>query len=323
MYKGVKTCVVIPCYDAQDTIQGVIESLPEWVDQIIAVDDCSEDGTAQLLATLCEPRLIILTHTINRGVGGAMKTGYNEGLKGNAEIFIKVDSDGQMDPSQIWRLLEPILRRQANFTKGNRFLHLKQLKSMPSQRRFGNVLMSFLSKTATGYWNIFDPANGFTAIDRSALEALDFDRLAEGYYFETSMLAALYEVRAPVCDVSIPARYQGEISHLSETQIALEFSFRLLGTFFHRMKSTYFMQDFNAVSVFIIAGLISSLFGIVWGAVQWGIASRAGVTASTGTVMIAVLPIMLGIQLLLQAIVLDVQSVPKDFVDEKSPYSHE
>ena len=317
MYDGNKICVVIPAYNATKTISAVISTLPDWVDQIIVVNDSSNDDTIFTLQRLKDPRLTIVNHEKNRGVGGAMKSGYAKGLEGDADIFVKVDSDGQMDPNQIRRLLDPIIAKEANYTKGNRFLHTKQLKAMPALRRIGNFAISFLSKVSTGFWNIFDPTNGFTAISRQALELIDLDQLDDSYYFETSLLEALYLVRAPIKDVSMHAIYKGEKSHLSETKVLFQFPLKMIATFFNRIHMTYFMQDFNAVSIFLVVGSVSLLFGFIWGVVQWHIASLANTPASTGTVMLAVLPIFLGIQLLLEAIVLDTQNIPKDFIEKE------
>ena len=317
MFKETNICVVIPAYNATQSITTVISTLPEWVDQIVVVNDCSKDDTLLTLQRINDPRLTVVNHEKNRGVGGAMKSGYAKGLDGVADIFVKVDSDGQMDPNQIHRLLDPIIAKKANYTKGNRFLHTKQLKAMPALRRIGNFAMSFLSKVATGFWNIFDPTNGFTAISRQALELIDLDRLDEKYYFETSLLEALYLVRAPIKDISMHAIYKGEKSYLSESKVLFQFPIKMIATFFNRIHLTYFMQDFNAVSIFLVVGSVSLLFGFIWGVVQWRISSLANTPASTGTVMLAVLPIFLGIQLLLEAIVLDIQNIPKDFFEKE------
>ena len=314
MFNEAKICVIIPAYNAAQSITEVIDTLPEWVDQIIAVNDCSKDDTLEVLRNMSEPRLKVISHEKNQGVGGAMKTGSAESVSGDADIFVKIDSDGQMDPNQLHRLLNPIINKEANYTKGNRFLQTKQLKAMPPLRRLGNYVMSFFSKIATGFWNIFDPTNGFTAISRQALELIDLSQLDNGYYFETSLLEALYLVRVPIKDVSMHAIYKGEKSYLSESKVLVQFPIKMIATFFNRIHLTYFMQDFNAVSIFLVVGSISLLFGFIWGVVQWRIASLANTPASTGTVMIAVLPIFLGIQLLLEALVLDTQNTPRDFI---------
>lgn len=232
MYNKAKICVVIPAYNASKTINTVISTVPDWVDQIVVVNDKSKDDTLSILLNLKDPRLTVVDHEKNRGVGGAMKSGYAEGLKGDSDIFVKVDSDGQMDPNQINRLLDPIISKEANYTKGNRFLHTKQLMSMPTVRRVGNFFMSFLSKIATSYWHIFDPTNGFIAISRQALELIDLDQLDEAYYFETSLLEALYVIRAPIKDVSMHAIYKGETSYLSESKVLFQFPLKMIATFF-------------------------------------------------------------------------------------------
>jgi dolichol-phosphate mannosyltransferase len=306
--------VVIPAYKSATTIERVVRGIPGFVQAIIIVDDCSPDDTQARLASLAqgEPRLHILRHAVNRGVGAAMQTGYAAAQQLSAGIIIKMDADDQMDPAYLPALIDPILKGRADYVKGNRFLQDKELKAMPLSRRIGNLGLSFMTKLASGYWNIFDPTNGYTAIHASLLPLIDWDKISQRYFFETSLLLELGMKRAVVKDVSIPARYQGETSSLSELKMLLEFPPKLVAGLLRRFLFLYFLRDFTAVSIFVISGLGLSLFGLVWGIVQWIKASHAGVTASTGTVMIAVLPLMLGMQLILQAMVMDIQNIPAD-----------
>ena len=304
--------VIIPAYKAQGTLRAVVEAIPPTIRHIIIVDDKSPDETWALIQNLAasDPRVVALQNEVNLGVGGAMKTGFQEALRQGADIAVKIDSDGQMDPAYLPALIQPILEGKAEYCKGNRFLDSTALRQMPAIRRAGNLALSFLTKLASGYWQIFDPTNGYTAISAAALANLNFDELEDRYFFETSMLCELYYQRARVQDVAIPAKYGSEKSSLSVPYSILEFSVKLLGRFFTRIGRAYYLRDFTAVSLLLFAGLLSVGFGAVWGAFHWIASIRTGVAASTGTVMIAVLPLIMGFQMLLQALVLDIQNSP-------------
>jgi dolichol-phosphate mannosyltransferase len=321
MYKGFSITIAIPAYNAQESIANAISTLPEWSDKIIIVDDCSNDETYRLLEKWSDNKILLLKNERNLGVGGAMKRVYQEALAQGADIIVKIDSDGQMDPAYLPQLLEPIISGNANYTKGNRFLHTTELKQMPFIRRLGNLGLSFMTKAATGYWNIFDSTNGYTAIDKNTLAQLDFDNLSNRYFFETSMLMELYNNRAVIKDVPIPARYQGEKSSLSTFKSFFEFSSKLWKGFFHRISRQYFTSDFSVISLFIFFGLLLFTFGLVWGIWHWVISIQTNVAATTGTVMLAVLPFILGFQFLIQALVLDIGNVPKEVVDPERSQS--
>lgn len=309
--------IVIPAYRANNTIQDVIEKIPNWIDHIIVVDDCSPDNTYDVVQSIANPKIKLLKHYMNRGVGGAMKTGYQKALDLQADIIIKMDSDGQMDPQFLDRLISPIIKRKADYSKGNRFLRGRELQRMPAIRRIGNLGLSFLTKLASGYWNVFDPTNGYTAITKSALSMFDFDHLAERYFFESSMLLELCLHRIVVKDVSIPAIYEDEKSSLSPGKSLLEFPPKLFRGFVRRIFIQYFLVDFSAVSLLLIFGIFTFLFGVIWGIIHWVRSSHLNVVASTGTVMLAVLPIILGVQFLLQALILDTQNTPKEVIEDQ------
>jgi dolichol-phosphate mannosyltransferase len=228
-----------------------------------------------------------------------------------------MDSDDQMDPAYLIPLITPLLMNQADYTKGNRFLHAAELKSMPVIRRIGNAGLSFMTKAASGYWNIFDPSNGYTAINASIVPLLGTDYLHRRYFFECSMLIQLGMIRAVIQDIEIPAKYQDEVSSLSDLKSLFQFPPLLLAGFLRRISNQYFIRDFTAASLFMITGLTLSIFGLIWGIYHWVISSIKQVDASTGTVMIAVLPLILGLQLLLQSVVMDIQNVPNDVISMK------
>ena len=308
-----KICVVVPAFNAENSIEDVLSGIPDFIDTIIVIDDRSQDNTSKVVDNnkKRDGRIILLQHEKNLGVGGAIQSGYLHALENETQIIVKLDSDGQMDPAFLRQLIEPILSGQADYTKGNRFLHEKELMSMPYMRRIGNLGLSFLTKIASGYWNIFDPTNGYTAINFRALQSLNFDRLAKRFFFETSMLLELGLQRMVVKDVYIPANYGVEKSYLSAWKAFFEFPPKLFRGMLRRIAYFYFIRDFTAITVFLVMGIGSVLFGTIWGIYEWVHSSILGVVSSTGTVMIAVLPFILGIQFLLQAIVMDIQNTPE------------
>jgi glycosyltransferase involved in cell wall biosynthesis len=309
--------VVIPSYQNGDRLRPVLEKIPAFVEHIVIIDDCSMDNTSEIVNSWPDPRVRLVCHSENQGVGGAVLSGYGAALKMNAEIIVKMDSDDQMDPAYLMPLIAPILSGEADYTKGNRFLHARQLQSMPVLRRIGNIALSFLTKLASGYWNIFDPANGYTAIHRSLVSLLNRNSVSRRYFFESSMLIELGILRGVVQDVYIPARYGDETSYLSKRKALVDFPSRLFRGFLRRLWVQYFVRDFGIFSVLFVSGLLMLLFGLGFGIYHLIHSAQLGIATPTGTIMIAVLPIILGIQFLLQSIVLDIQNMPKEPLHNK------
>ena len=307
----VKVAVVIPAYSAAASIARVLAEIPPWIDAIYVVDDASTDATAVEVTASGDRRIRLLRHEENRGVGAAMVTGYRQALADGADICVKIDSDGQMDPAYLPQLVEPLLAGRADYAKGNRFHDTAALRRMPLARRVGNAALAFLIKAASGQWRIYDVTNGYTAIHRAALGALDLSRLHPRYFFESSMLIRLREIDALVEDVPMPARYNDERSHLSVGRAMLEFPWLILRHGFKRILWQYFTIDFNVASLFLLTGIPLIGFGLGFGVYEWIVGYLTNTLASTGTVMLAVLPLILGFQLILQALVLDVGSAPR------------
>jgi glycosyltransferase involved in cell wall biosynthesis len=305
---------VIPCYRVEREIQSVLQTIPSYIKHIIVVDDASPDSTAELVSASAQEdeRIYLIRHPSNQGVGGAMVTGYRKAMELGAQIVVKIDGDGQMDMDHLPKLLQPLIEGRADYTKGNRFRDFKSLQKMPFIRRVGNMGLAFLAKAATGYWHVFDPTNGFNAIRSEVLAQLPLDKVDRTYYFETSMLANLYLIGAVVKDVPMPARYQGEVSSLLIHRILFEFPRKLLATFVRRLVLKNFIYDFSMGSIYLLAGLPLLLFGLSFGILKWIKYASIHVPAPTGTVMIATLSVLLGIQLLLSAIEIDLRSVPTE-----------
>jgi len=304
--------VVIPAYRATKHISTVLSGIPGFISIIVVVDDCSLDDTAHLVRQTKDARVNLIIHEKNLGVGGAVLTGYAKALELGAEIIVKMDSDGQMDPKYLLHLIAPILINKADYTKGNRFLHTRQLKKMPLKRLIGNTGLSFLTKMSSGYWNVFDPTNGYTAIHAAIIPLLDKSEISPRYFFESSMLIELGIIHAVVCDVSIPALYNNETSSLSEIKSLFGFPPRLFRGFMRRLLTQYFIQNFGMFSLFLIVGSFFMLFGFIFGLYHWYLSFYTGVVASTGTIMLAVLPIILGAQLLIQSVTVDIQNIPTE-----------
>ncbi len=308
-----KVAVVIPAFQAERYIIDVIRGIPDFVSWIVVVNDCSRDATSEIVSAISDRRVHLINLERNLGVGGATLNGYQAACELGADIIVKMDSDGQMDPAYLPALIAPIAKEEADYTKGNRFMHLRRLQSMPVMRRFGNLGLSFLNKMCSGYWNIFDPTNGYTAISANMLSKMDFASIHPRYFFESSMLLELGLQRAVVRDVFIPARYNGERSSLSELDSFLRFPPLLIKGFLKRFFIQYLVRDFSAVTLFVIFGIPLILFGFIFGLVQWARSAQAGIPATPGTVMLAMLPFILGWQFIMQALIMDIQNVPRKF----------
>lgn len=303
--------VVVPAYRCAARLGAVLARVPTEVAHVIVVDDASPDGLAEAAGLTGDRRVHVIRHERNRGVGGATKTGFLAALERGADVVVKVDGDGQIDPSRIPELLAAMVAAGADLAKGNRFYDPRDLRRMPLVRRLGNLALSFLVKLASGYWRVFDPCNGFLAIRADLLRRLPAERLADRYFFEISLLCEAYLTRAVVVDVPMPPVYEGEPSSLNPARSIVEFLPRLALRGARRIGITYFLRDFNQVSVFLAGGLPALLFGTSWSLYHWQRSFATSVPTPTGTIMIGSLAILVGFQLLLQGIVFDVQNEPR------------
>lgn len=313
-----KIAVVIPAYRVERDIQSVLQGIPAYVTTIIVVDDASPDASADLVAAAAkrDKRIILIRHEQNQGVGGAMVTGFSKAMELGVEIVIKLDGDGQMDPAHIPALITPLIEGDADYVKGNRFRDFQSLKKMPLIRRIGNLGLSFLTKAATGYWNIFDPTNGYFAIRADVLKQLPLGKIDKTYFFETSMLSHLYLLDAYVMDVTIPARYSGETSSLSIRRVLFEFPFKLTRTLVKRIILKYFIFDFSMMSIYLLTGIPLLLFGLIFGITKWIQYAQLGIPAPTGTVILPTLSVILAIQILLSAIEIDLNAAPRKVISK-------
>jgi glycosyltransferase involved in cell wall biosynthesis len=308
-----RIAVVVPCFRVSRQIMGVLGRIGGEVDRIFVVDDACPEHTADVVERECtDPRVVVVRHPENRGVGGAVVTGYRAALDEDADIVVKVDGDGQMDPAFLPTIVRDIVAGRADYAKGNRFYDLDLLRGMPKLRLFGNALLSLVNKVASGYWDVMDPTNGYTAIHRTALSRLPLDKLDCGYFFESDMLFRLSTIRAVVRDVPMAARYEDEPSSLRIGRVAVSFPGKYLRAAAKRVFYSYFLRDFNAASLQFVMAVLIGVAGIAFGVVKWIESEMTGIPATAGTVMLAALPTLISIQLLLSALHYDIVNVPRE-----------
>jgi glycosyltransferase involved in cell wall biosynthesis len=307
-----KIAVVIPSYKVRDHVPKVIESLGEQIWKIYVVDDCCPEGSGKYVEkTIDDSRVCVLYHAVNLGVGGAVMTGYRRAISDGATVIVKVDGDGQMDTSLIGNFVEPILDGSADYTKGNRFFDLERVRAMPKIRLWGNALLSLMTKLSSGYWDLFDPTNGFTAIHADVARHLPFEKISRSYFFETDMLFRLNTLRAVVIDVPMDAKYGDEISNLRISKIVGEFLVKHLRNFIKRVFYTYYLRDMSIASLELPLGFLLFFSGCIFGSYHWIDSFQKGITTPTGTVMLAALPILMGTQFILAFLGYDIANIPR------------
>jgi dolichol-phosphate mannosyltransferase len=308
--------VVIPCHRVSKHIMGVLADIGPECDAIYVIDDACPENTGDLVERECnDPRVRLIRNPNN--LGGAVLAGYRAALEGGADVIVKIDGDGQMDTSLLPRLVQPILDGEADYTKGNRFFDIDGLDAMPRLRLIGNSLLSFTSKVSSGYWNIFDPTNGYTAIHAEVARALPMHKIANGFFFESDLLFRLGILRAVACDVPMPARYGDEKSNLKVSHIVGVFAWSHMANTFKRVFYNYYLRNFNIASIEIVAGLALMSFGSGFGILRWMEGIEQNVAQTSGTVMVAALPVIVGFQLVLSALNYDLQNVPREVLHKR------
>jgi glycosyltransferase involved in cell wall biosynthesis len=314
--------VVIPSYKVTRHILGVITSIGPEVSRIYVVDDKCPDGSGELVRSQCQdPRVTIIMHEVNQGVGGAVITGYRAAIADGARVIVKIDGDGQMDTSLIPSFVAPILAGEADYTKGNRFFNLEQIGAMPPVRLIGNALLSLMTKVSSGYWDLFDPTNGYTAIHADAARYLPFDKISKRYFFETDMLFRLNTLGAVVADVPMDAVYGDEVSNLKVSRIVTEFAAKHVRNFTKRLFYNYYLRNMSLASIELPLGLFLLAFGTIYGITHWLRSAQHDVATPAGTVMMAALPVIMGVQLVLAFLAYDIASVPRRPLHKKTCYA--
>jgi len=303
--------VVIPSYKVTKHILGVINKIGPECERIFVVDDACPDGSGKYVQEYNnDSRVVVLFHEFNQGVGGAVMSGYKAAIADGAQVIVKIDGDGQMDPALLPEFVGPILNGDADYTKGNRFYDLESLQTMPAIRLIGNSILSLMTKVSSGYWNLFDPTNGYTAIHASVANHLPFKKISHRYFFETDMLFRLNTLRAVVVDVPMDSVYADETSHLKITKIMSEFFLKHLRNTWKRIFYNYYLRDMSLASLELPLGLLMLLFGVCYGGYHWYLSSLVKAATPAGTVVLSAISLVMGLQLLLAFIGYDIASIP-------------
>ena len=310
--RTMKIAAVVPTFKASQTIVPVVTELLKYADDVIVIDDnCPEFSGEILEKQVRSDRLRIVRNKENLGVGGATKTGFRMALETDSEVIVKVDADGQMLPEYIPILASKLSSESmSDFAKGNRFFSPKSLSSMPPLRILGNGFLSLVNKSSSGYYSLNDPTNGFIAIRRSMLIKLELEKLHNRYFFESDLLFRLYLHGAVVAEVPMDARYRGEKSNLSIIKTIITFPWLHARNNFKRIVYSYYLRSWSFGSVALPVGILSTVFGVQSGLSSWQESIRTGIEATSGTVMLAALPIILGFQLLLTFVSEDIGADP-------------
>lgn len=307
-----RIAVVIPCYRVGTRVLDVIRAIGPEVGWIIAVDDACPERTGDLIERECaDPRVTVLRHAENQGVGGAVMTGYAAAMSLPVDAVVKLDGDGQMNPALIPRLAAPVLGGRADYAKGNRFHRVADVSGMPSVRLFGNAALSFLTKLSSGYWQLFDPTNGFTVIHRALLPSLISQPVAKRYFFESDLLYQLNQLRAVVTEMPMSAVYADEPSSLRPAHMIGPFLRGNMRNLCRRLVYSYFLRGFSAASLELLIGVPLLMFGGVFGMWHWYDSVVRHEPATAGTVMLAALPMILGTQFVLSWLNFDVAAEPR------------
>ena len=317
-----RIAVAIPCYKVTRHVLEVIQAIGSEVETIYAVDDACPDCSGSFIEEHNrDPRVRVLYNPENRGVGGAILTAYQAAMADGMDIVVKIDGDGQMNPALLPSFVRPLLQGRADYTKGNRFFRPESVQGMPPVRVFGNAMLSFLTKLSCGYWNVMDPTNGYTAVRTCVLAELPLDKLERRYFFETDMLFRLNTVRAVVKDIPMDSVYADEESNLKVGHVLPEFLKKHISRLWRRYLYNYLVRDFNVGTLYSLSGVLLVFAGTAFGAWHWVSGNFNSHPATSGTVMLAALPVLIGIQSLIAFLHYDVSNVPTEPLSLSLDYS--
>jgi glycosyltransferase involved in cell wall biosynthesis len=309
MYRSQRVCVVVPAFNEEALICDTLKGIPAFVDHIIVVDDCSTDDTSARVTSHGDPRVSLFRQQKNTGVGGAIISGHQHALDLACDISVVMAGDNQMDPEALPALLDPLIDDGYGFTKGNRFFSRTSAAGMSPFRVAANMALTFMTKAASGYWNLVDPQNGYTAITRGTLEKIPLGKVSTRYEFENDLLIWLNIAEVPVADVPIAARYGAEVSTIRLHRDAPRVTSLLFRGFWRRMWLKYTLWSFSPVALLFFLGLTTLGLGLLVGAAVTFLALH-GTSPSAGTTVLAVVPFFCGFVLLVQSLVLDIQQTP-------------
>ena len=313
MINNVPIYVVIPTYKCSTTILRVLHEIPSYIDRILVIDDkCPENSGKLVLDNVSDPRVVVIFNNENLGVGGATKSGYLEILKTKeSAIVVKLDGDDQMNSDLISKMVEPLIKLKADYVKGNRFNNINSILTMPKLRIIGNLVLTFLSKLSSGYWQVFDPTNGFVAVSTDILRLVPLNKVSNRYFFESDMLFRLNLISAVVVDFPMDSKYGQEKSNLKIWKVALEFPVKHFVNFFKRICYNYYLRDFTLASLELPLGLVLTTYGTILGIINFLQNASINTPTPIGTLMLVSMSILVGLQLLLGFASYDVNNSPK------------
>jgi glycosyltransferase involved in cell wall biosynthesis len=266
MYKEKNVAVIVPCYNEETQILRVIETMPNYVDFIVTINDHSTDKTVEVIESCIktDERIILLKHDVNKGVGGSIETGYVWARNKGMDVAVVMAGDGQMDPDDLTKLLDPVIDEKIDYVKGNRLFTGEAFQKIPKIRYFGNSVLSLFTKIASGYWHIADSQCGYTAINKKTLQIVDWGRMYKRYGQPNQLLVMLNVLNFRVRDVPVrPVYGVGEKSGIKLRKIIFTMSYLLLKNFLWRLKEKYIIRDFHPLVFFYLLGFIFSTLTLI------------------------------------------------------------
>ena len=308
MYRKLSIGAVIPAYNEELLIGSTIESIPDFVDYIVIVNDGSKDGTLNIIRKYkkSDKRIVLINNTCNRGIGFSLKAAIKMASELGSDRIVVIAGDAQMDTKQIIPLIDNMTLRNLDFIKANRFMHFSALKKMPRHRRVGNIIVTILTKFSTGYYSIFDTQNGYVVYTNDIVKRIPWDLVGDRYEYENTILIGLSIIDAKIGDYPIPAIYNNEKSTIKLFSTTTRVLHVLFKGFWQRIYYKYILYGFHPIALFLFCGLFFLVAGVGIGG--WILFSKiiTGTVPTSGTVMLAVLPMLVGLQMLLTALVMDV-----------------
>jgi glycosyltransferase involved in cell wall biosynthesis len=308
MLDGKRVAVVVPAFDEERLVGETVRGIPAFVDRVFVVDDASRDGTSKQVEAVGDPRVQLLRHERNRGVGAAIATGYRRALEEGIDVTCVMAADNQMDPGELADLAGPVARAEVEYAKANRLVTGEAWNVIPRTRYLGNAVLSLLTKIASGYWHVADSQAGYTAISLAALAKLDLDRLYPRYGFPNDVLVHLNVQNARVADVpSRPIYDIGERSGIRLRSVVPRISWLLLKAFWWRMGQKYVIRDFHPLVFFYSFGVVMTLAGFLLGVVEV-VLRILGNEITTPTIVLVAVLLIAGLQMTLFAMWFDMEA---------------
>lgn len=310
MYRNFRVAAILPCYNEEKLIGKTIETMPDFVDTIIAVDDKSTDNTWSIVRDIAKKnkRVKAIHHTVNTGIGGAYITGFTYSLEHDIDLVFTMAGDAQCNQNYMANMIDTLLHNDVDYVKANRFVHLEELKQMPTFRRVGNTFITILTKFSSGYYSIFDSQNGYGVFKKKTLVNLPFEHIGRRYDYENTLLIALAIMGAKIKDEPVPAIYGDETSTIPVFTTSMRALKVVWKGFWKRIYYKYILINFHPIALFLFTGILLGMIGIFFGVFMLAERVFNEVSPSTGSVMLCVLPIILGLQLTLAAITMDMNA---------------